>query len=201
MGPSKDRLEPHSIVHANEREVACYTRLFRLPARLLMAGRDGDQQLPRHWNRRSLVACRDWSKVGPTQIVGKSISVLWIPTSQHSCRRWLRSAALKTWLTGVGPAAAVLADSNPHRRHYLAFKSSHLHTVQMNGKAVYAHAVRSMAASCQATLQANGVSASDVDLVIAHQTNLRILEAVAEGTGLALERFHLSIERYGNKRW
>lgn len=56
-------------------------------------------------------------------------------------------------------------------------------------------------AICDRNLQANGVSASDVDLVIAHQANLRILEAVAEGTGLALERFHLSIERYGNKRW
>lgn len=75
---------------------------------------------------------------------------------------------------------------------------ANLHTLQMDGKAIYTHAVRSMAASCQATLAANGIAPSEVGLVVAHQANLRILEAVAERTGMAMERFHLSIERYGN---
>lgn len=76
--------------------------------------------------------------------------------------------------------------------------AENLHVVKMNGKAVFSHAVRNISASCMAALEANHMTASDVDLVIAHQANLRIVEGVAQRCGLPLERFHLNIHRYGN---
>ena len=73
-----------------------------------------------------------------------------------------------------------------------------LHYIKMNGKAVFTHAVKNIAASCVAALQANQMTGSDVDLVVAHQANLRILQGVADRCGLPMDKFFLNIEKYGN---
>jgi 3-oxoacyl-[acyl-carrier-protein] synthase-3 len=72
------------------------------------------------------------------------------------------------------------------------------HLVKMNGREVYKHAVRNMAAASRAALEANGLVAADVSCVVAHQANIRIIEGVAERVGIPLERFHINIDRYGN---
>ena len=73
-----------------------------------------------------------------------------------------------------------------------------MHHIKMNGKAVFTHAVKNIAASCVAALEANKMGGGDVDLVVAHQANLRILAGVAERCKLPMEKFYLNIERYGN---
>lgn len=73
-----------------------------------------------------------------------------------------------------------------------------LHHIQMNGRAIFAHAVRNLAASSQAALAAAGWSTGDVDLVVAHQANLRILEGVAGRLDLPMSRFYINIDRFGN---
>ncbi len=73
-----------------------------------------------------------------------------------------------------------------------------LHHVKMNGREIFKNAVRNLSSASIAALEANGMTAADVDLVVAHQANLRIIEAVAERTKLPLEKFHLNIQRYGN---
>jgi 3-oxoacyl-[acyl-carrier-protein] synthase-3 len=70
--------------------------------------------------------------------------------------------------------------------------------VKMNGREVYKHAVRNMAAASRTALEANGLQPADVSCVIAHQANLRIIEGVAERVGIPLERFFINIQRYGN---
>lgn len=70
--------------------------------------------------------------------------------------------------------------------------------IYMNGREVYKHAVRNMAAASKAALYANGLGPSDVAWVIAHQANLRIIEGVAQRVGIGLDRFFLNIEKYGN---
>jgi 3-oxoacyl-[acyl-carrier-protein] synthase-3 len=70
--------------------------------------------------------------------------------------------------------------------------------VKMAGRAVFAHAVRHLAAACDAALAHSAMTAGDVDLVVAHQANLRILEAVAQRCALPLSKFYLNIQRYGN---
>lgn len=76
--------------------------------------------------------------------------------------------------------------------------AENLHVVKMAGKAVFAHAVRNIAGACQAALDANGKKAEDVDLVVAHQANIRILDAVAQRVGLPMSKFYLNIHKYGN---
>jgi 3-oxoacyl-[acyl-carrier-protein] synthase-3 len=70
--------------------------------------------------------------------------------------------------------------------------------VKMQGRAVFAHAVRNIAAACEAALEANAMRPGDVDLVVAHQANLRIVEGVAQRLGLPMSKFFINIEKYGN---
>jgi 3-oxoacyl-[acyl-carrier-protein] synthase-3 len=73
-----------------------------------------------------------------------------------------------------------------------------LHTMQMSGKAVFTHAVKNLARASEIALESNGLGSAAVDLVISHQANQRILEAVAERTGIPMEKFFLNIQKYGN---
>ncbi|HVZ71858.1 MAG TPA: beta-ketoacyl-ACP synthase III [Polyangia bacterium] len=70
--------------------------------------------------------------------------------------------------------------------------------VKMNGREVYKHAVRNMAAASKTALDANSLTPSDVTWVVAHQANLRIIEGVAERVGIPMERFYINVDRYGN---
>ena len=82
------------------------------------------------------------------------------------------------------PSAATVAE----KRHF----------VKMNGREVYKQAVRNMAAASKAALDANGLTAADVNWVIAHQANIRIIEGVSERVGIGLDRFYINVDRYGN---
>ncbi|HKA87142.1 MAG TPA: beta-ketoacyl-ACP synthase III [Haliangiales bacterium] len=70
--------------------------------------------------------------------------------------------------------------------------------VKMAGRQVFSQAVKNISSSCMITLDHNGKTAADVDLVVAHQANLRILEAVAHRCGLPMSKFYLNIHKYGN---
>jgi 3-oxoacyl-[acyl-carrier-protein] synthase-3 len=70
--------------------------------------------------------------------------------------------------------------------------------VKMNGREVYKHAVRNMAAASKTALDANGLLPSDVSWVIAHQANIRIIEGVSERVAIPMDRFYINVDRYGN---
>ncbi len=72
------------------------------------------------------------------------------------------------------------------------------HLVKMQGKPVFTHAVKNISAAAKTALEANGKTPDDVDWVVAHQANLRILEGVAERCGVPLDKFYLNIHKYGN---
>jgi 3-oxoacyl-[acyl-carrier-protein] synthase-3 len=72
------------------------------------------------------------------------------------------------------------------------------HTITMNGKEVFKIAVRSMEEiSRQALIEAD-VQVSEVALVIPHQANRRIIVALAERLGIAMERVMVNLDKYGN---
>ena len=70
--------------------------------------------------------------------------------------------------------------------------------VKMNGREVYKTAVRVLEACSREALDRNGYEPDDVTHVIAHQANLRILEAVLKRLEIPLEKCHLNIEEVGN---
>ncbi len=73
-----------------------------------------------------------------------------------------------------------------------------LHYVQQEGQQVFKFAVRKMYESCSALLERNGLTAKDVDALIPHQANRRIITAAAERLGLPCDRVVIDIDRYGN---
>ncbi len=72
------------------------------------------------------------------------------------------------------------------------------HWMRMNGREIYKNAVRSMASACREALGSSQMTTDQVDWVIAHQANLRIIEAVAKNLNVSMDKFILFIEEMGN---
>ncbi len=73
-----------------------------------------------------------------------------------------------------------------------------LHAVQMDGLEVFRFAMRAMGDSAMRALADAGLQASDLDLLIPHQANQRIIEAAARRLDLPMEKVMVNLERYGN---
>jgi 3-oxoacyl-[acyl-carrier-protein] synthase-3 len=73
-----------------------------------------------------------------------------------------------------------------------------MHYVHQEGQQVFKYAVRKMGEVSRAILNRNGFSGKDVDLFIAHQANLRIINATAEKLGLPNEKVIRNINKFGN---
>jgi 3-oxoacyl-[acyl-carrier-protein] synthase III len=70
--------------------------------------------------------------------------------------------------------------------------------VRMQGKEVFRHAVTNLAAVVDEALTANGLAASDVDWLVPHQANRRILDGTAKKLGLGPEKVVITIDRHAN---
>ena len=68
----------------------------------------------------------------------------------------------------------------------------------MNGREVFRFATRVMATATRETAAQSGWSVEDIDYVIPHQANQRIIESAARGLRLPLDKFIVNLERYGN---
>jgi 3-oxoacyl-[acyl-carrier-protein] synthase-3 len=73
-----------------------------------------------------------------------------------------------------------------------------LHYVRQQGQHVFKYAVRKFADSSAAILERNGLSGDDVDLFVAHQANIRIIEAAQHRMGLPDSKVIKNIREYGN---
>lgn len=69
---------------------------------------------------------------------------------------------------------------------------------QFEGQEIFKKAVHGMAVACEEALARVGKTADDVDLVVPHQANLRIIEAVAKKTGIPMDKVFVNVHRYGN---
>ncbi len=73
-----------------------------------------------------------------------------------------------------------------------------LHFIQMDGKGVFRFATRVMARATKEALEKAGLELEDLDLVVPHQANMRIIDAAARGLKLPMEKFMVNLDRYGN---
>jgi len=73
-----------------------------------------------------------------------------------------------------------------------------LHFIKMNGTELFKRAVKVMADAALEATRPLGLKAKDISLVIPHQANIRILNAVAKRMGLTEDKIYLNIEKYGN---
>ena len=69
---------------------------------------------------------------------------------------------------------------------------------QFEGQEIFKRAVQGMAGACEEALVRAGVGTADVGLLVPHQANLRIIEAVARRARVPMERVYVNVQRYGN---
>lgn len=89
---------------------------------------------------------------------------------------------------GGGSSCPASAESVESRQHF----------IKMNGKEIFKLAVRVMGEVSCDILERHGYSTGQVDLVIPHQANMRIIDSLAKRIHLPMERFHNNLDRFGN---
>lgn len=72
------------------------------------------------------------------------------------------------------------------------------HFMKMAGREVFKHAVLTMAEACDEALRRAGIEAKDIDLLVPHQANIRIIDATARHAGIPEEKVVVTVDRYGN---
>ncbi|MGB0608659.1 MAG: beta-ketoacyl-ACP synthase III [Paracoccaceae bacterium] len=70
--------------------------------------------------------------------------------------------------------------------------------LRMQGKEVFRHAVEKLAITAQAAMDQAGVTADDIDWVVPHQANLRIINGTAKKMGISTERVVITVQDHGN---
>jgi len=76
--------------------------------------------------------------------------------------------------------------------------AANTHTIYMEGNKIFKHAVRAMTNISAELLKQNNYATRDIDWVIPHQANLRIIEAVAEKLKVPMEKVIVTVDRYAN---
>ena len=134
-------------------------------------------------------------------------------TDRNTCVLFGDGAAAAV-LRGQGPGWTVddllLASDGRHGKHLTILGGGsampyskgqtvdELFFLQMNGREVFKHAVRNMTSACKDVLARNGLTTADVDLVVGHQANKRILSAVGEKLELPEDKVFINLDKYGN---
>ena len=73
-----------------------------------------------------------------------------------------------------------------------------MHYIQMNGREVFRFATRVMADASREAIDKANLEVEDINLIIPHQANIRIIEAAARGLKLPMDKFAVNVNKYGN---
>ena len=92
------------------------------------------------------------------------------------------------WLPAGGSKSPPSAETIARGEHY----------VRMEGNQTYRFATKTMATTALESIRRSGLEPADIDLFIPHQANIRIIEAVAKGLDLPMDKMFINLDRYGN---
>lgn len=96
--------------------------------------------------------------------------------------------AYMIWLPSGGSRSPASAETLRRGEHY----------VRMEGRETYRYATKTLATSALTAIGRAGWDPAEVDLFIPHQANIRIIESVAKGLGLSMDKMFVNVDRYGN---
>jgi 3-oxoacyl-[acyl-carrier-protein] synthase-3 len=96
--------------------------------------------------------------------------------------------AYMIWLPAGGAKSPPSAETIARGEHY----------IRMEGRETYRFATRTLATTALESVRKSGLEPSDIDLFIPHQANIRIIEAVAKGLDLPMDKMFVNLDRYGN---
>jgi 3-oxoacyl-[acyl-carrier-protein] synthase-3 len=72
------------------------------------------------------------------------------------------------------------------------------HYIYQEGRVVFKHAVSNMVSVCEEIAKRNNLTGQDIDWIVPHQANLRIIDAVAQRLDVSREKVMINIEKFGN---
>jgi 3-oxoacyl-[acyl-carrier-protein] synthase-3 len=111
-----------------------------------------------------------------------------------------RTGILSTFVRSDGTLANLLY--RPEGGASVPFSAAVLedrtHFVKMAGREVFKHAVRSMSEAADRALDGAKLTGTEIDLLIPHQANLRIIEATAKHASISMDKVYVNVDRYGN---
>ncbi len=115
-------------------------------------------------------------------------------------RNPVKHEILSSTLAADGSEADVLIMPGGGARNPASLESvqQRLHYIQFRGKEVFKLAINNITNLILETAKENGLTLDDIDLIIPHQSNLRIIEATMEKLGLPMEKAFVNIDKYGN---
>jgi 3-oxoacyl-[acyl-carrier-protein] synthase-3 len=96
--------------------------------------------------------------------------------------------AYMIWLPAGGAKSPPSAETVARGEHY----------IRMEGKETYRFATKTLASTALEAIRQAGLEPGDIDLFIPHQANIRIIEAVAKGLDLPMDKMFVNLDRYGN---
>ena len=99
------------------------------------------------------------------------------------------------WVSVGASVHARRGSANPSSRDTV---DKNLHCLKMAGNQLFKVAVRALAEVSQEAMQFNGLKSEDIDYMIPHQANMRIIDAAAKMINFPMEKVYLNIDRYGN---
>jgi len=142
-----------------------------------------------------LSAVIDWQDRTTCVLFGDGAGAMIIGASNDSTR-----GLIGTRLGSCGEGAELLCIPRGGSRSPATAESiiAREHCIRMKGKEVFKLAVRGMDESARDILEQHGITADQISLVIPHQANLRIIEAISQYLKLPMERFFVNLDRYGN---
>jgi 3-oxoacyl-[acyl-carrier-protein] synthase III len=92
----------------------------------------------------------------------------------------------------------IYADGNYEKMLHVPRKKDGKDTVNMEGSAVFKMAVNTLDQIVDETLQANNLQKSDIDWLVPHQANIRILQATAKKLNMSMDKVVVTVDKHGN---
>ncbi|HEY2619805.1 MAG TPA: beta-ketoacyl-ACP synthase III [Acetobacteraceae bacterium] len=133
----------------------------------------------------------NWQDRGTCVLFGDGAGAVFLRTGKGSGSS-IDRGILSTHLHAQGTLGDILYVDGSVGRHD---KPGHL---VMNGREVFRHAVVRLAEAVQEALAANGLTQRDIDWLVPHQANLRIIDAMGRKLGLAPEQVVITVDRHAN---
>jgi len=141
-----------------------------------------------------LTSIMDWSDRTTAVLFGDGAGATIVRRSTNG------RGILSTYLKSDGTLAELLYRPGGGATHPPSDEllKDHSYFIKMAGREVFKAAVLSMADACDHALERAGLSAEQIDLLIPHQANIRIIEATAKHAGMPMDRVYVNVDRFGN---
>jgi 3-oxoacyl-[acyl-carrier-protein] synthase III len=141
-----------------------------------------------------LSAIMDWQDRSTCVLFGDGAGAAVLKRSRH------HKGILSTYIRSDGTLGDLLCRpaggaAVPFSNDVLAARTQY---IRMNGREVFKHAVRSMSDAASRALDGAKLTGADIDLMIPHQANIRIIEATAKHANIAMDKVYVNVDRYGN---